>query len=45
MTKFHIEGHKNPSLIPEDPVKNVKQNLSLLEMGSCMSIIDWIYIS
>jgi hypothetical protein len=45
MTKFHIEWHKNPSLIPEDPVKNVKLNLSLLESVKADlksgKLIDW----
>ena len=32
MTKFKIEWEKNPSMMPDDTVKMVKINLSLLEM-------------
>jgi hypothetical protein len=45
MTKFHIEWKKNPSLMPEDPIKMVKLNLSLLEMVKAAlksgEIADW----
>jgi hypothetical protein len=31
MTKFLIQWHKNPHMVPENPEKMAKQNLSLLE--------------
>ncbi len=32
MAKFRIDWKKNPSLMPDDPVKMAKMSLSLLEM-------------
>jgi hypothetical protein len=45
MTKFHIAWKKNVSVMPDDPVKMAKLNLSLLEMVKADlklgSIADW----
>ena len=45
MTKFHIQWHKNLSLIPKDPAEMAKYYLSMLEMVKAelksRKLTDW----